>query len=75
MVSLHKLHFHVHYEEVYYHKKFKNLSIKILIIIVGLKCKKSKKIGLKTLGVNFAFFIFKCLSLNCKVLTPVICSF
>ena len=30
MISLHKLHFHVHYEEVYYNKMFQKFSIKTL---------------------------------------------
>ena len=33
MISLHKFHFHVDYEEIYDQKKFQKLSIKTLITI------------------------------------------
>ena len=52
IISLHKLHFHVCYEEVYSHKKFQKFSIKTLVTIVGSKCRKYHKTGLRALGIN-----------------------
>ena len=52
MISLHKLQFHVHYEEVYYYKRFQKFSIKTLTRIARPNSKTNKKISLSTLGIK-----------------------
>ena len=52
MILLHKIHFHVHYEQIYEHKKFQKFSIKTLIIIAWSKCIKYYKTRLRALGVK-----------------------
>ena len=50
--SLHKLHFHVHYEEVYLYKSFQKFSIKTLTKIAYPNFKNKQKIGFNPLGVK-----------------------
>ena len=52
MISLHKLHFHDHYEEVYQYKRFQKFTIKTLIRIAGPNFKNEQKTSFNTLGVN-----------------------
>ena len=51
IISLHKLHFCVSYEEIYEHK-FQKFSIKTLVTVASPKCIKYHKIGLRALGVK-----------------------
>ena len=52
MISLHKLHSHVYYEEVYQYKRSQNFTIKTLTRIAYLNFKNEKKTGFNTLGLN-----------------------
>ena len=52
MNSLHKIHFHVHYEEVYQYKRFEKFSIKTLTRIGCPTFKNEQKIGQSNLGVK-----------------------
>ena len=51
-LSLHKLHFHVHYEEVYEYKRFQKFSIKTLTRIGCPNVKIEKKTSQSNLGVR-----------------------
>ena len=51
MISLHKLHFHVHYEEVHQYKRFPKFSIKTLTSIGCPNFKNEQKTGQSNLGV------------------------
>ena len=52
MILLHKLHSHVHYEEVYSYKRFPKFSIKTLTKITCQNLKNEQIIGLNHVGVN-----------------------
>ena len=52
MISLQKLHFLVHHEEVCKYKRFKKFSIKTLTRIAYPNFKYEWKIGQNNLGVN-----------------------
>ena len=52
MISLYKLHFHVHYEEVYQYKRFQKFAIKTLTKIIYPNFKNKQKTSLDTLGVK-----------------------
>ena len=52
MISLHILHSHAHYEEVYKYKRFQKFSIKTLTKIAYPNFKNEQKIGQNNLGVN-----------------------
>ena len=54
MISLHKLHSHVHHKEIYLYKRFQKFSIKTLTKNKCRNFKNKQKIGLSTLGVNIA---------------------
>ena len=53
MISLHKLHCHVHYGEVYQYKSFQKFSMRTLIRIACPNVKNKQKRGLNTLRVKF----------------------
>ena len=50
MIFLHKLHSHVHYEEVYLYKRFQKFSIKTLTRIAYQNLKNKQNLCLPSLG-------------------------
>ena len=52
MISLHKLHSHVLYEEIYQYKRYQKFSIKTITRIACPNFKSEQKIGLSTLEVK-----------------------
>ena len=52
MISLHKLHSHIHYEEFYQHKKFHKFCTNILITIAYPNFRNKQNLGLGKLGVK-----------------------
>ena len=52
MISLHKIHFHVHYEEVHPYKRFQKFSIKTLTRIGYPNFINEQKTGQSNLGVK-----------------------
>ena len=52
MISLHKLHSYVHYEKVYWYKRFQKFDIKTLTRIDYPNFKNEQKIGLSPVRVN-----------------------
>ena len=56
MISLHKLHCHIHYEEFYQYKKFQKFSINTLITIACSNVKNKQNVGLGQLEVNNLIF-------------------
>ena len=52
MNSLHKLHYHIFYEEVYQYKRFQNFNIKIVTRIACSNFKNKQKTSLGTLGIK-----------------------
>ena len=51
MISLHKFHSHVYYEEVYYFKRIQKFNIKTRTSIACLDFKSEQKTGFDTLGL------------------------
>ena len=52
MISLHKLHFYVHYEEVFLYKRFQKLSIKTLPRIAYSNFKNEQKTSQNNLEIK-----------------------
>ena len=52
MISLHKLHSHIHYEDFYYYKKFQKFSINTLITIVCPNFRNKQNPSPRQLGIK-----------------------
>ena len=57
MISVHKLHSHIHYEEAYLCKKSKKFSIKTLTTIACPNFRNKQKGGPGNLGVNVCLIL------------------